>query len=134
LGAIVLGPLADRFGRKTLLLFSVFIFSCSCMLSSFAQNLTQLEILRFIAGLGVGAALPNAKMLLSEYCPAHKRAFIVNTMYCGFPIGAATGGFAVAYIVPHFGWESMLLLSGILPLLLTIWWHGCCPNLCGICC
>lgn len=112
--------MADRFGRKTLLLFSVFIFSCSCLLSSFAQNLTQLEILRFITGLGLGAALPNAVTLLSEYCPAHKRAFIVNTMYCGFPIGAATGGFAAAYIVPHFGWESMLLLSGALPLLLAM--------------
>lgn len=66
IGAIVLGPLADRFGRKTLLLFSVFIFSCSCMLSSFAQNLTQLEILRFITGLGLGAALPNAVTLLPE--------------------------------------------------------------------
>ncbi|WP_165381172.1 MFS transporter [Acinetobacter bouvetii] len=96
IGAIVLGPLADRLGRKTLLLFSVFIFSCSCLLSSFAQSVTQLEILRFITGLGLGAALPNAVTLLSEYCPSHKRAFIVNTMYCGFPIGAATGGFAAA--------------------------------------
>jgi AAHS family 4-hydroxybenzoate transporter-like MFS transporter len=87
IGAIVLGPLADRLGRKTLLLFSVFIFSCSCLLSSFAQNVTQLEILRFITGLG---------------------------------LGAATGGFAAAYIVPHFGWEGMLLLSGALPLLLAM--------------
>lgn len=120
IGAIVLGPLADRLGRKTLLLFSVFIFSFSCVLSSFAQNLTQLEILRFITGLGLGAALPNAVTLLSEYCPSQRRAFIVNTMYCGFPIGAAAGGFAAAYIIPHFGWQSMLMLCGALPLLLCI--------------
>ncbi|WP_205683553.1 MFS transporter [Acinetobacter sp. SA01] len=120
IGAIVLGPLADRFGRRALLLVSVFIFSIGCVLSSFAINLTQLEILRFITGLGLGAALPNAVTLLSEYCPAHKRAFIVNTMYCGFPIGAAVGGFAAAYIIPHFGWESMLLISGVIPFLLCI--------------
>ncbi len=119
IGAIVLGPLADRFGRRTLLLVSVFIFSIGCVLSSFAVNLTQLEILRFITGLGLGAALPNAVTLLSEYCPAHKRAFIVNTMYCGFPIGAAVGGFVAAYVIPHFGWESMLLISGVMPLMLT---------------
>ncbi len=119
IGAIVLGPLADRFGRRTLLLVSVFIFSIGCVLSSFAVNLTQLEILRFITGLGLGAALPNAVTLLSEYCPAHKRAFIVNTMYCGFPIGAAVGGFVAAYVIPHFGWERMLLISGVMPLMLT---------------
>lgn len=120
IGAIILGPLADKFGRKRLLLVSVFIFSVGCILSSFAENLTQLEILRFITGLGLGAALPNAVTLLSEYCPARKRAFIVNTMYCGFPIGAAVGGFAAAYIIPHFGWESMLLISGIMPFILMI--------------
>lgn len=120
IGAIILGPLADKFGRKVLLLVSVFIFSVGCIFSSFAENLTQLEILRFITGLGLGAALPNAVTLLSEFCPAHKRAFIVNTMYCGFPIGAAVGGFAAAYIIPHFGWESMLLISGVMPFLLCI--------------
>lgn len=119
IGAIVLGPLADRFGRRILLLVSVFIFSIGCVLSSFAVNLAQLEILRFITGLGLGAALPNAVTLLSEYCPVHKRAFIVNTMYCGFPVGAAVGGFVAAYVIPHFGWESMLLISGVMPLMLT---------------
>lgn len=120
IGAIVFGPLADKFGRKTMLVASVFIFSTGCILSSFAENLIQLEILRFITGLGLGAALPNAVTLLSEYCPAKKRAFIVNTMYCGFPIGAAIGGFVAAYIIPKFGWESMLLLSGIMPFVLSL--------------
>ena len=120
IGAIVLGPLADKFGRKLLLLVSVFTFSLGCIFSSFASNLTQLEVLRFITGLGLGAALPNAVTLLSEYCPSNKRAYIVNTMYCGFPIGAALGGFFAAYIIPHFGWEMMLLISGILPLCLAI--------------
>lgn len=120
IGALVLGPLADRFGRKTLLIISAFVFSIGCVLSSFAENLTQLEILRFLTGLGLGAALPNAVTLLSEYCPSHKRGFIVNTMYCGFPLGAAIGGFLAASIIPHFGWKNMLLISGILPVILTI--------------
>lgn len=119
-GAIVLGPLADKFGRKKILLLSVFVFSIGCVFSSFAQNLTQLEILRFITGLGLGAALPNAVTLLSEYCPTSKRAFIVNTMYCGFPIGAAVGGFCAAYIIPSYGWRSMLFICGAMPLVLAI--------------
>lgn len=120
IGAIVLGPLADKFGRQKLLLLSVFVFSIGCMASGFAQNLTQLEILRFITGLGLGAALPNAVTLLSEYSPNAKRAFIVNTMYCGFPIGAAVGGFAAAYIIPSFGWRSMLMLCGAMPFILAV--------------
>ena len=120
LGAILLGPFADRYGRKKLLIVSTLIFSVGCIASSYAQNLTQLEILRFITGLGLGAALPNAVTLLSEYCPGHKKAFIVNSMYCGFPLGAAAGGFLAAYVIPAYGWENMLLICGLLPLLLTI--------------
>lgn len=120
IGAIAFGPLADKIGRKKMLIFSVFLFSFICILSVFAQNLQQLIILRFITGLGLGAAMPNAVTLLSEYCPDQKRATMVNTMYCGFPIGAAVGGFIASWLIPNFGWKAMLLLSGGVPLLLSI--------------
>lgn len=120
IGAIIFGPLADKIGRKKILIISVFLFSFTCVLSVFAQNLQQLIILRFLTGLGLGAAMPNAVTLLSEYCPDQKRAMMVNTMYCGFPIGAAVGGFVASWLIPNFGWKAMLLLSGGLPLLLSI--------------
>lgn len=120
IGAIIFGPVADRFGRKRVLIIAVFIFSLGTTLSAFVTTLTQLEILRFITGLGLGAAMPNAVTLLSEFCPKHKRALIVNTMFCGFPLGAAMGGFIAAYLIPTFGWRSVLLFGGIIPLLLTV--------------
>lgn len=88
IGAMTSGPLADKFGRKIVLTSSVLIFSGFCVASSFVHDLTQMTVLRFITGLGLGAAMPNAVAILSEYCPDHKRSLILNTMYCGFPVGA----------------------------------------------
>lgn len=86
-GAVSFGPVADKVGRKTVLIIAVFIFSTCSIASAFAQNLEQLEILRFITGVGLGAAMPNAVTLLSELCPDNKRSLLVNTMFCGFPRG-----------------------------------------------
>ncbi len=120
IGAIIFGPLADKIGRKKTLILAVLVFSIPCVLSAFAQNIYHLEILRFITGLGLGAAMPNAVTLLSEFCPDRRRAILVNTMYCGFPIGAAIGGFAAAWIIPIGGWKMMFYLCGGIPLFLCI--------------
>ncbi|MDK4565514.1 MFS transporter, partial [Kingella kingae] len=120
IGAVSFGPVADKIGRKVVLTFSVFLFSAMCVASAYAQDLTQLTILRFITGLGLGAAMPNAVTLLTEFCPAQKRATIVNTMYCGFPIGAAAGGFFASWLIPEFGWCTALFWCGALPLILSV--------------
>lgn len=119
-GAVTSGPLADKFGRKPVLTVSVLVFSGFCTASAFAGNLWEMGVLRFITGLGLGAAMPNAVTLLSEYCPARKRAMIVNTMYCGFPLGAAAGGFFAAWIIPEHGWRTALLWCGLVPLALGV--------------
>ncbi len=119
-GALSAGPLADAFGRRKVLMASVLVFGAACLLSSFAGTLTQLTILRFITGLGLGAAMPNAVTLVSEYCPDRKRAMLTNAMFCGFPLGAAFGGFLAAWMIPHFGWRSVLVLGGTAPLLLLV--------------
>lgn len=119
-GAVASGPAADRFGRKVVLTASVLLFSSMCAVSAFAQNLDQLTALRFITGLGLGAAMPCAVTLLSEYCPDRKRAVIVNTMYCGFPVGAAAGGFFASLVIPTYGWRTALFWCGLLPLLLGV--------------
>jgi MFS transporter, AAHS family, 4-hydroxybenzoate transporter len=89
-------------------------------LLAFSVNLDQLTVLRFVTGLGLGAAMPNAVTLMSEYCPDRQRATLVNLMFCGFPLGAAFGGFLAAWIIPHFGWRSVLLFGGSAPLLLSV--------------
>lgn len=116
-GAIGAGPLSDRIGRKQVLALSVLLFGAACAWSAFASSVTELAILRFITGLGLGAAMPNAVTLMSEYCPDRKRAMLTNAMFCGFPLGAALGGFLAAWMIPLWGWRSVLLLGGLAPLL-----------------
>jgi len=101
------------------LISSVLLFGVACLSSAFSANLNHLTLLRFVTGLGLGAAMPNAVTLMSEYCPDHKRAMLTNAMFCGFPLGAAFGGFLAAWMIPQWGWRSVLALGGSVPLVLT---------------
>lgn len=119
-GAIIAGPLADRLGRKSVLVGSVLVFGIACLAAAYSASLTQLTTLRFVTGVGLGAAMPNAVTLMSEYCPDQRRAIVTNAMFCGFPMGAAFGGFLAAWMIPQFGWRSVLALGGVAPLVLTV--------------
>jgi AAHS family 4-hydroxybenzoate transporter-like MFS transporter len=119
-GALASGPIADRAGRKTVLVVAVLLYGIGCLASSFSSTLTELTVLRFVTGLGLGAAMPNAATLVSEYCPARLRAMLTNAMFCGFPLGAACGGFLAAWLIPQFGWRSVLLVGGVVPVLLGL--------------
>jgi AAHS family 4-hydroxybenzoate transporter-like MFS transporter len=101
------------------LVTSVLVFGVACLASAFSASLTQLTALRFVTGLGLGAAMPNAVTLMSEYCPDALRATLTNAMFCGFPLGAAFGGFLAAWMIPQFGWRSVLMLGGVAPLVLA---------------
>jgi AAHS family 4-hydroxybenzoate transporter-like MFS transporter len=118
-GALGSGPLADWLGRKRILIASVLLFGLACTWSAFSADLRQLTVLRFVTGLGLGAAMPNAVTLMSEYCPDQRRSVLTNAMFCGFPLGAAFGGFLAAWMIPLWGWRSVLLLGGIAPLVLA---------------
>ena len=118
LGAMFAGPLADRFGRRVMILSSVFFFGLWTLATAFSQNLDQLMLFRFLTGLGLGAAMPNVGTLVAEYSPERKRAFLITVVFCGFTFGAASGGFAASWLIPHYGWHSVLVMGGVLPLLL----------------
>jgi AAHS family 4-hydroxybenzoate transporter-like MFS transporter len=120
IGALSSGPLADRYGRKAVLVSSVLVFGIACLLSAYSGSLSQLVIWRFVTGLGLGAAMPNAVTLMSEYCPDGSRATLTNAMFCGFPTGAAFGGFLAAWMIPMWGWRSVLMLGGTVPLVLVV--------------
>ena len=119
-GALVVGPLSDRLGRRNILIASVAVFGVACIASAFSGDLLHLTVMRFVTGVGLGAAMPNAVTLMSEFCPDRRRATLINLMFCGFPLGAAFGGFLAAWLIPNFGWRSVLIFGGITPLLLVV--------------
>jgi MFS transporter, AAHS family, 4-hydroxybenzoate transporter len=117
LGALVSGPVSDRVGRRPLVLASVLIFGVSCTASAASSSIEQLTLLRFVTGVGLGGAMTNAVTLIDEFCPTLRRATVTGLMCCGFPLGAALGGFIAAWLIPHAGWRTVLLLGGIMPIL-----------------
>ncbi|MDM3885041.1 MFS transporter [Pseudomonas sp. BCRC 81390] len=119
-GALGSGPLADRFGRKGVLVGAVLVFGGFSLASAYATNVDQLLVLRFLTGLGLGAGMPNATTLLSEYTPERLKSLLVTSMFCGFNLGMAGGGFISAKMIPAYGWHSLLVIGGVLPLLLAL--------------
>ena len=119
LGAMFAGPMADRFGRRAIIITSVFFFGLWTVATAFSQNLDQMMLFRFLTGLGLGAAMPNVGTLVAEYSPQRKRAFLITVVFCGFTFGAAGGGFAASWLIPTYGWHSLLIVGGVLPLLLV---------------
>ena len=119
IGALLAGPFADRLGRKTVLIASTILFGLGSLVSAHAANVEQLLIMRLFTGLGIGAVMPAATTLMSEYVPERRRSLLVVTMFCGFTLGASGGGFAAALLIQDYGWRSIFQLGGVAPLLLA---------------
>ncbi|MEM5387662.1 aromatic acid/H+ symport family MFS transporter [Paraburkholderia phymatum] len=120
IGALTGGPLADRFGRRKIVIGAVFFFGVMSLLSAWSPNVAALSVMRFLTGLGLGAAQPNAATLASEYAPRKYRSIMVTVIYCGFTLGAAGGGFLSTYLIARHGWQSVLVVGGIVPIVFAI--------------
>ncbi|RDK11963.1 MFS transporter [Cupriavidus lacunae] len=124
-GSFLFGPLADRFGRKTVLTITVILFGVLSLVSAWAASLETLIVLRFLTGLGLGGAMPNAYTLAVEYCPDRFRSTLVAPLGCGISAGGVLGGLIAPHMISAFGWQSMLILGGALPMLLAlVLWRG----------
>jgi MFS transporter, AAHS family, 4-hydroxybenzoate transporter len=119
LGALVAGPSSDRFGRKIVLIVSILAFGILTIVAAYASSPTEMAILRLLAGMGMGAAMPNATTLLSEYAPQRRRSLMITIMFTGFNLGSAVIGFAAGYLIPLHGWRSVMFLGGAVPLALV---------------
>ena len=119
IGALLFGPLADRIGRKKIIIFSTLAFGIGTLATAFVQDVNSLLAIRFLTGLGLGGAMPNAIAMTSEFNPRRRRATMVMIMFCGFSVGAALGGFLAAGLIPQFGWRSVFVVGGLVPLLLV---------------
>ena len=99
IGALLFGPLADRIGRKKIIIFSTLAFGLGALATAFVQDVNALLAIRFATGLGLGGAMPNAVAMTSEFNPRRRRATMVMIMFCGFSVGAALGGFLAAALI-----------------------------------
>ncbi|AJF00379.1 MFS transporter [Pandoraea apista] len=118
-GAFCSGPMADRIGRRRVLMLSVAWFGAASVGAAFAPNVGWLIALRFLTGLGLGGAMPNAITLTSEFSPERRRGTLLTLMFCGFSLGSALGGVVTAYLVAGIGWRGLLAVGGLLPLALV---------------
>ena len=119
IGALLFGPLADRIGRKKIIVFSTLVFGIGTLATAFVQDVNTLLAIRFLTGLGLGGAMPNTIAMTSEFSPHRRRATMVMIMFCGFSLGAALGGLLAAALIPNFGWRSVFVVGGVVPLLLV---------------
>lgn len=119
-GAMLFGMLADKIGRKNVILICVALFSGFTFWGGFASGPTEFGILRFIAGLGIGGVLPNLVALTSEYAPQKMRSTLVTTMFSGYAVGGIMAALLGAWFTPSFGWEIMFYIAGIPLLILPI--------------
>ncbi len=122
IGAMLLGTLSDRFGRKKMIVLCIVLFSGFTALNGFAQTPLQFGVMRFIAGLGIGGVMPNVVALMSEYSPRRIRSTLVAVMFSGYAIGGMLSAMLGIWIVPQFGWQVMFYLAVIPLLLLPLIW------------
>jgi AAHS family 4-hydroxybenzoate transporter-like MFS transporter len=120
LGSLLLTPVADRFGRRPVLIGSTFFFALCMLLTTQVHDIQTLLVLRFVTGLGLGSIMPNAMALAGEYSPSRARVTRMMLVSCGFTAGAAAGGFVSAALIPAFGWQSVFWVGGLVPALLAV--------------
>ena len=121
-GAMMFGTLADKIGRKKVIMICVVLFSGFTFAGGFASNPTEFGILRFLAGLGIGGVMPNLVALTFEYAPARLRATLVTTMFSGYAVGGVMAALLGAWFTPNFGWQIMFFIAGVPLLLLPLIW------------
>ncbi|MDQ1538801.1 MAG: transporter, family, benzoate transport protein [Actinomycetota bacterium] len=123
LGAVVFGPVTDRFGRRKALIASIGLFSLFTLALAFAPSIAVFVAFRFIAGLGLGACLPTALTYMTEYARPGRGGSAVTKMMTGYHVGAVATAFLALVMIKDFGWESMFIIGGVLGLLtLPVMW------------
>ncbi|NIF40821.1 MFS transporter [Burkholderia sp. Tr-862] len=119
-GGLICGPLADRYGRKPVIVATVAFFGVTTLGAAFVDNVRTMIALRFLTGVGLGGAMPIALTHLAEFAPTNMRARMTAWAGIGFTLGGAASGQVVAHLISHFGWRGVMILGATLPILLCV--------------
>jgi AAHS family 4-hydroxybenzoate transporter-like MFS transporter len=120
IGSLLFSMVADRVGRRPVLVGATFFFAVITILTARAASVSELLIYRFVAGVGLGSIMPQATSLIGEYSPRRKRVTLIMGITVGFTAGAAFGGFVAAALIPMFGWRSVFYFGGIVPFFVAV--------------
>ena len=115
-----MGMLADRVGRKRMLIFCALLFGVFTVLQASITSVGELALFRFIGGLGMGGAVPSAISFGAEYSPSRSRATLSTALYAGVPTGATISGLSAVWLLPHMGWQYLFYLGGGIPIIIAI--------------
>jgi len=116
-GAFVISALADRLGRRLMLILCCLFLGITMLASMYVPSLHALAIMRGLAGLFMAAGLPIAMTLISELTPLRRRSTLVAVALAGYSIGSAATAFVAAWLIDDYGWQSGFLIGGVVPLL-----------------
>lgn len=120
LGAFGLGRIADRYGRRRVLIGATATFGVFTLCTASAATLQQILLFRFLAGVGFGGAMPSFISLAAEYTPRSKRQTVIGLLWTGVPLGGVMVGLLGARLIDAVAWQSLFYIGGILPLVLSI--------------
>lgn len=124
-GSLLLGPLADKFGRRPLLLLSTALSALGMLMTYFAQSTEMIAISRVITGIGVGGILPCTNVIVSEYANKKWRGLAIAIYAAGFGVGAMLGGMSAVMLQAEYGWRAVFMTgavaTGLALLVIYIW-------------
>ncbi|MEI9851507.1 MAG: MFS transporter [Sphingomonas sp.] len=119
-GTLIFGWIGDRYGRKTALLIGCLWIGLSSFATVLTNNVSELFAARVLTGIAVGGLGPNVLAMTAEFAPKRVRARFMIVAYTGITIGGGAGGILAPIFIPRFGWESMFLFGGTVPLILAL--------------
>jgi AAHS family 4-hydroxybenzoate transporter-like MFS transporter len=120
IGSAFGGLFADRFGRRMAVIVSVFLFGAATCAIGWAPNILTIAILRFIAGLGIGGALPTSTTMTAEFTPARRRTLAVTATIVCVPLGGMLAGLFAGVVLPLYGWRGLFFIGGAIPMVMGV--------------
>ncbi len=120
IGAMAMGQLGDKIGRKPMTIAATIIFGISTLAIAFVRDVDDLFWVRLVGGVGLGGVLPNMTTIVADYAPEHRRRTAVMIVIGAIAAGASLGGILASYMIPVFGWRLIFIIGGLVSLVMAL--------------